>query len=70
VTVACHKRTYWKKTAAQQVLRAMKTRVVDPFRLTVYWCPSHQGWHIGNQAFSTDAKRLLRPRVPGGPRST
>lgn len=43
------KRCYKSEKAARTHLRQMKRRSVDIFRLNVYWCERHNGWHIGNQ---------------------
>jgi hypothetical protein len=67
--VACQKRTYRRQADAHRTLKAMRKRVPDPFRLTVYWCELHGGWHIGNTPLSSDARRVLQARKPDRNRS-
>lgn len=59
-TACDSKRTYRTEAAARDVLRKMKRRVVDPFRLRAYYCKEHRGWHVGNTPFA------VKPGAFGG----
>jgi len=41
------KRVFGSEKAAAAELKRMKREVIDPFRLNVYRCERHNGWHIG-----------------------
>lgn len=43
------KATYARERSAEKKLREMKRKAIDPFRLAVYYCEKHHGWHIGNR---------------------
>lgn len=43
------KQLFKREDRARQELRVMKRRVIDCFRLQVYFCERHNGWHIGNR---------------------
>ena len=43
------KRTYRREADAKAERRRMWKSVIDPFRVEVYWCGRHKGWHLGNR---------------------
>lgn len=42
------KRKYGTEAAARAALRRMRRTCIDVFRLRVYHCTRHNGWHVGN----------------------
>lgn len=65
-----HKKLYKRKAAAERECRKMKRYVVDPFRLQVYRCDRHNGWHIGNAPLPKLFNRYERSRRMTSPSPT
>lgn len=59
------KRRFRREVDAKRELRKMRKRVLDWQRLRVYFCASHQAWHIGNVSFRAASCAVLgRPAGP------